>query len=44
MLTDIHRLTELCLSKCYFLHENNLCLFKNTGLIGLSFMPVLSEK
>ena len=32
-LTDIHKLTELCLSKCYFLYENNLRLFQNSGPI-----------
>ena len=40
-LTDIHKLTELCLSKCYFLYENNLRLFQNSGPIGLSLMVVL---
>ena len=40
-LRDIHKLTELCLSKCYFLYENNLRLFQNSGPIGL--MVVLSE-
>ena len=34
---------ELCLSKCYFLCENNLRLFQNSGTIGLSLMVVLSE-
>ena len=42
-LTDIHKLTELCLSNCYFLYENNLRLFQNSGPIGLSLMVVLSE-
>ena len=42
-LTDIHKLTEFCLSKCYFLYENNLCLFQKSGPIGLSLMVVLSE-
>ena len=42
-LTDIHELMELCLSKCYYLYENNLCLFQNSGIIGLSLMVVLSE-
>ena len=41
--TDIHKLTELCLSKCYFWYENNLRLFQNSGPIGLSLMAVLSE-
>ena len=34
-LTNIHRLTELCLSKCYYLDKNNLLLFQNNGPIGL---------
>ena len=42
-LTDIHKLTELCLSKCYFLYENNLRLFQNSGPVGFSLMVVLSE-
>ena len=42
-LTDIHKLTELCVSKCYFLYDNNLRLFQNSGPIGLSLMVVLSE-
>ena len=29
-LTDIHRLTELCLSSCYFLYKNNLRLFQDS--------------
>ena len=42
-LMDIHKLTELSLSKCYFLYENNLRLFQKSGPIGLSLMVVLSE-
>ena len=42
-LTDIHKLTELCLSKSYFLYENKIRLLKNAGPIGLSLMVVLSE-
>ena len=42
-LTDIHKLTELCLSKSYFLYENKIRLLENAGLIGLSLMVVLSE-
>ena len=34
-LTNIHKLTELCLSKCYILYDNNLRLFQNSGSIGL---------
>ena len=42
-LTDIHKLTELCLSKSYFLYENKMRLLENAGLVGLSLMVVLSE-
>ena len=42
-LTDIHKLMELCLSKSYFLYENEIRLLENAGPIGLSLMVVLSE-
>ena len=42
-LTDIHKLTELCLSKSYFLYESKIRLLENAGPIGLSLMVVLSE-
>ena len=42
-LTDIHKLTELCLSQSYFLYENKIRLLENAGPIGLSLMVVLSE-
>ena len=42
-ITDIHKLTELCLCKSYFLYENKIRLLENTGPIGLSLMVVLSE-
>ena len=42
-LMDIHKLTELSLSKCYFLYEKNLRFFQESGPIGLSLMVVLSE-
>ena len=42
-LTDINKLTELCLSKCYFFYENNLRLFQNSRPIGLSRRVVLLE-
>ena len=42
-LKDIYELAELCLSKCYFLWNNGIRILKNSGLIGLSFMVVLSE-
>ena len=42
-LTDIHKLTELCLSKSYFLYENKIRLLENAGPISLSLLIVLSE-
>ena len=47
-LTNIHKLTELCLSKSYFLYENKMRLLENAGPIGLgsilpSLMVVLSK-
>ena len=42
-LTDIHKLTELCLTKSYFLYENKMKLLENAGPIGLSLMVVLCE-
>ena len=41
--TDIHKSTELCLSKSYFLYENKIRLLENASPIGLSIMVVLSE-
>ena len=41
--TDIHKSTELCLSKSYFLYESKIRLLENAGPIGLSLMVVLSE-
>ena len=42
-LKDIYEIAELCLSKCYFLWNNEIRILKNSGPIGLSFMVVLSE-
>ena len=42
-LEDIYELAELCLSKCYFLWNNEIRILKNSGSIGLSFMVVLSK-
>ena len=42
-LNDIYELTELCLSRCYFLWNNEIRILKNSGPIGLSFMVVLFE-
>ena len=40
---DIHQLTELCVSECYFLYNNLIWKLHNSGPIGLSIMVVLSE-
>ena len=42
-LKDMYALAELSLSKWYFLWNNRIRIFKNSGPIGLSFMVVLSE-
>ena len=42
-LKDIYELAELCLSKCYFLWNNQVRILKNLGPIELSFMVVLSK-
>ena len=39
---DIYELAELCLSKYYFLLNNEIRTLKNSGSIGLSFMVDLS--
>ena len=43
-LKDINDLAELCLSKCYFLWNNEIRILKSSGPIGLSFMVVLSQR
>ena len=42
-LRDVYELAELCLSKCYFIWNDEVRILKNSGPIGLSFMVVLSE-
>ena len=42
-LKDIYEPAEPCLSKCYFLWNNEIRTLKNSGPIGLSFMAVLSK-
>ena len=37
-LSDIHKLTDLCLNKSYFLYENKIRLLENGGPICLSLM------
>ena len=43
-LTDMNKLTELCLSKSYVLYENKMRLLENASPVGLSLMVVLSER
>ena len=42
-LKDIYELAELCLSKCFFLWNNEIRILKNSGPIRLSFKVLLSE-
>ena len=42
-LKDIYELADFCLSKCYFLWNNEIRILKKSGPIELSFMVVLSE-
>ena len=42
-LTDIHKLTELCLSTNYFIFDNRVRILENSGPIGLALMVVISE-
>ena len=42
-LLDTKSLIDLCLSRCYFLWENEIHELKNTGPIGLSIMVVIAE-
>ena len=42
-LGDIHKLTKLSVSICYFLHENRIRLLENVRFFGLPLMVTLSE-
>ena len=42
-LKGTYELAEYCLSKCYFLWNNEIRILRNSGPIGLSFMVVLCE-
>ena len=42
-LADIRMLIELCLSRCYFLYENDIYEIEDAGPIGLSLMVVIAE-
>ena len=42
-ITEIKMLIELCLSKCYFIWNDEIHMLKDSGPIGLSIMVVLAE-
>ena len=42
-LTDIHKVIEFCLSTNYFIFDNRVRIFENSGPIGLALMVVISE-
>ena len=42
-LKDIYEPAKLCLSKCYFLWNDEIRILKNLGPIALSFLVVLYE-
>ena len=42
-LTDIDKLTELCLSTNYFIFDNRVRILENSGQIGLAVMDVIPE-
>ena len=42
-LIDIHKLIELCLSTNYFIFDNRVRIFENSGSIGLTLMVLISE-
>ena len=42
-IQDIRILLKLCLSKCYFLWNENIYLIEDSGPIGLSLMVVIAE-
>ena len=42
-LKDIYEPAKLCLSKCYFLWNDEMRILKNSGPVVLSFLVVLYE-
>ena len=42
-INEIKDLLELCLSRCYFLYDNEIHELKNSGPIGLSLMVSMAE-
>ena len=42
-IPEIKNMLELCLSKCYFIWNNEIHMLKDSGPIGLSIMVVMAE-
>ena len=42
-INDVKKLIELCLSRCYFLFDNQIHELEDSGPIGLSLMVVMAE-
>ena len=42
-INEIKELLELCLSKCYFLYDDQIHVLENKGPIGLSLMVTMAE-
>ena len=42
-INEIKELLQLCLSKCYFLYDNEIHVLENAGPIGLSLMVTMAE-
>ena len=42
-IAQVKRLIELCLSKCYFIWNDEIHILKDSGPIGLSIMVVMAE-
>ena len=42
-ITDIRKLLQLCLNKCYFLYQDTMYVIDDAGPIGLSLMVVVAE-
>ena len=42
-ISEIKKLIDICLSRCYFLWNNEIHELENSGPIGLSLMVVMAE-
>ncbi len=42
-ILDLQELIELCLAKCYFVWNREICVIDDAGAIGLSLMVVMAE-